>query len=76
MFLTNVYYSNINNNNSYNMMLNNNIIKCFEVEQIDQSILTNIIENYNIEDDKNKTNNNKCNFESKNKISSKLSSKK
>lgn len=57
-------------------MLNKNIIKCFEVEQIDQSILINIIENYNIEDDKNKTNNNKCNFESKNKISSKLSSKK
>ena len=43
MFLTNVYDSNINNNNSYNMMLNNNIINCFEEKQIDQSILTDII---------------------------------
>ena len=74
MFLTNVYYSNINNNNSYNMMLNNNIINCFEEKQIDQSILTDIINNYNIEDDEYKTNN-KCKTDSKNKVSSKVSSK-
>ena len=74
MFLTNVYDSNINNNNSYNMMLNNNIINCFEEKQIDQSILTDIINNYNIEDDEYKTNN-KCKTDSKNKVSSKVSSK-
>lgn len=70
MFLTNVY----DMSSSYNMMLNKNIIECFEVEQIDQSILTNIIDNYNIEDDEYKTNN-KCKTDSKNKVSSKVSSK-
>ena len=70
MFLTNVY----DMSSSYNMMLNKNIIECFEVEQTDQSILTNIIDNYNIEDDEHKTNN-KCKTVSKNKISSKESSK-
>ena len=74
MFLTNVY----DMSSSYNMMLNKNIIECFEVEQTDQSILTDIINNYNIEDDEHKTNNNnnnKCKTVSKNKISSKESSK-
>jgi hypothetical protein len=71
MFITNIYDA----SNSFNMMLNKNIIDCFQVKQIDQSILTDIIDNYNIEDDENKTKNNKCNFESKNKTSSKLPSK-
>jgi len=70
MFLTNVY----DMSSSYNMMLNKNIIDCFEEKQVDQTILTDIINNYNIEDDKYKTNN-KCKPDSKNKISSKAPSK-
>lgn len=70
MFLTNVY----DMSSSYNMMLNKNITDCFKEEQVDQSILTDIINNYNIEDDEHKTNN-KCKTDSKNKISSKESSK-
>ena len=71
MFLTNVY----DMSSSYNMMLNKNIIDCFEVEQIDQSILTDIINNYNIEDNEIKSKNNESKTESKNKTLSKLSSK-
>lgn len=71
MFLTNVY----DVSNNYNMMVNKNLIECFEVKQIDQSILTDIINNYNIEDNKINSKNNKNNFESKNKTSFKLSSK-
>ena len=71
MFLTNVY----DMSNNYNMMVNNNLIECFEVKQIDQSILTDIINNYNIEDNEINSKNNKNNFESKNKTSFKLSSK-
>ena len=70
MFITNIYDA----SNSFNMMLNKNIIDCFEEKQVDQSILTDIINNYNIEDDKYKTNN-KCKTDSKNKVSSKVSSK-
>ena len=71
MFLTNVY----DMSNNYNMMVNKNLIECFEVKQIDQSILTDIINNYNIEDNEINSKNNKNNFESKNKTSFKLSSK-
>ena len=71
MYLTTVY----DMSNSYNMMLNKNIIDCFEVEQIDQSILTDIINNYNIEDNEIKSKNNESKTESKNKTLSKLSSK-
>ena len=71
MFLTNVY----DMSNNYNMMVNKNLIECFEVNQIDQSILTDIINNYNIEDNEINSKNNKNNFESKNKTSFKLSSK-
>jgi len=70
MFLTNVY----DMSSSYNMMLNKQIIDCFKEKQVDQSILTDIINNYNIEDDEYKTNN-KCKTDSKNKVSSKVSSK-
>ena len=72
MFLTtNVY----DKSSSYNMMYNNNIIECFEVKQIEQSLLTDIINNYNIQDNEIKTKNNKNNVKSKNNTSSKLSSK-
>jgi len=71
MFLTNVY----DISSSYNMLSNKNIIECFEVKQIEQSLLTDIINDYNIQDNENKTKNNKNNVKSKNDSSSKVSSK-
>ena len=58
MFLTNVY----DMSSSYNMMLNKNIIDCFDETTISQTTLNDIIKNYNI--DQNKTDN-KININSK-----------
>ena len=43
MFFTNVFPCSTDDN----MMLYNNIFDCFEEEPIDQTILSNIIKNYN-----------------------------
>lgn len=45
MFLTNVY----DLSKDYNMMLNNNIIDCFEEVPISQEVIDDIIKDYNLE---------------------------
>ena len=51
MFFTNVFTYSTDDN----MMLYNNIIDCFEEEPIDQTILSNIIKNYNTKKTSKKT---------------------
>ena len=58
-----MYYTTVYNLSSdYNMMLNKNIIDCFDETTISQTTLNDIIKNYNI--DQNKTDN-KININSK-----------